>query len=210
MIEDLQADSVRWNEELNRSRNRGSRQPGKFLRPRLGYGMKSDVVAVYEGTYASERRQVTSPNQNPTGYPGGRTRQRDDYDMDDYGRPGPPSARSLFQSMSQDYPQNYSVTSGAFQGPAMTAPLDYVHARGQAESYGQVPRSEHDMYPANAGRGTAPQSAPPGQFAAPQGLQNPAPYQDPRTGQMIYPPSAGGRGFEPSPRHTGATDGRRR
>ena len=172
--------------------------------------MKSDVVAVYEGNYASERRQMTGPNQNPTGYPGGRRGERDEYEMDDYGRPGPPPQRSLFQSMTQDYPQNYAVTSGAFQSAAMTAPLDYVHARGQAESYGQVPRSEFDMYVASAGRGGTSQSANQGQFAAQQGLQSPAPYQDPRTGQMIYPPSSGGRGFEPSPRHTGGTDGRRR
>lgn len=138
-------------------------------------------------------------------------REIDDYDMDDYGRPAPPPQRSLFQSsMPQEYPQNYPVTSGAFQSPPMTAPPDYVLGRGQGGGYGQVPRSEYDMYAVpTAGRGATLQAPNQGQFAPQQGLQGPTPYQDPRTGQMIYPPTAG-RGFEQPSRHTGATDGRRR
>lgn len=131
--------------------------------------------------------------------------------MDDYGRTVAPPPRTLFQSsMPQDYPQNYPVTSGAFQSPPVTAPPEYVLGRGQGGGYGQVPRSEYEMYAAaTAGRGAA---LPPnhGQFATQQGLQGPTPYQDPRTGQMIYPPTPAGRGFDQPSRPTGPADGRRR
>ena len=155
---------------------------------------------------------MTGPSQNLARYPDSQMREQDDYDMR-YTRPGPPPQRALFQSNApQDYPQNYPVTCGAFQNPSMTAPPEYVLTRGgQAEGYGQVPRSEYDIYAApTAGRGTTTQSQNQGQFATQQGLQGPAPYQDPRTGQMIYPPTSAGRGFDQSARHTGSADGRRR
>jgi hypothetical protein len=136
---------------------------------------------------------------------------------DDFRRTAPPSQRTLFPStMTQDYPQNYPVTSGAFQNPSMTAPTEYVLARGPTEGYSQqVPRSEHEMYAAaaaatGAGRGTTLQAPNQGQFASQQGLQRPAPYQDPRTGQMIYPATSAGRGFDQASRQTGSADGRRR
>ncbi len=108
------------------------------------------------------------------------------------------------------YAQSYPVSTGAFQNPTMTAP-EYVLARGQPEGYGQVPRSaaEYEMYAApTGGRGTL-QSPNQGQFASQQGTQ-PAPYQDPRTGQLIYPPTSAGRGFDSPARHPGPADGRRR
>ena len=113
--------------------------------------------------------------------------------------------------MPQDYPQSYPVTTGAFQNPSMTAASEYVLTRGQPEGYGQVPRSEYEMYAAaTAGRGATLQSPNQGQFASQQGLQGPTAYQDPRTGQMIYPPTPAGRGFDQPARHTGPADGRRR
>ena len=140
-------------------------------------------------------------------------RERDDYDMDDYGRAAPPPQRTLFPtSMAPEYQPSYPVTSAPFQNPSMTAPPEYVIARGQTDGYGQVPRSEYEMYAASAaGRGVPLQPPNPGQFASQQGLQGQATYQDPRTGQMIYPPTSAGRGFDqPSARHTNAADGRRR
>lgn len=158
---------------------------------------------------------MTGPSQNPPGYPGQptRIRERDDYDMeDDYRRAAPQSQRTLFPStMTQDYPQNYPVTSGAFQNPSMTAPPEYVLARGPTDSYSQVPRSEYEMHTATgAGRGTTLQAPNQGHFASQQGLQRPAPYQDPRTGQMIFPATSAGRGFDQASRQTNSGDGRRR
>ncbi len=213
MIEDLMADSKRWDEELRHSRNRGVR-PGRYEEHDTALQKISNVFTAYEDTEIHERRQITGPSQNPAGYPGSQTqiRERDDYDMDDYGRPALPSQRPLFQSnMPQDYPQSFPVTSGAFQNPSMTAPPEYVLARGQAPGYGQVPRSEYEMYAAaTAGRGATLQSPNQGQFAPQQGLQGAAPYQDPRTGQMIYPPASAGRGFDQTSRHASSADGRRR
>jgi hypothetical protein len=175
---------------------------------------RSNTSTAYEDTEIHERRQITGPSQNPSVYPGpqSQVRERDDYDMGDYGHPAPPPQRTLFQStMPQDYPQNYPVTSGAFQNPSMTAPPEYVLGRGQAGGYGQVPRSEYEMYAAStAGRGATLQSPNQGQFATQQGMQAPAPYLDPRTGQMISPPFSGGRGFEQPSRHTNSADGRQR
>ena len=176
----------------------------------------SNALAVYEDTDIHEHRQNTGPSQNPPSFPGtqSRVRERDlDYDMDDYARPAPPPQRTLYQStMPQDYAQNYPVSSGAFQNPSMTAASEYVLARGQTDGYGQVPRSaEYDMYAAaTAGRGATLQSPNQGQFASQQGPQGPAAYHDPRTGQLIYPPTSAGRTFDPPARHTGSADGRRR
>jgi hypothetical protein len=152
---------------------------------------------------------MTGPSQ-ATGYPAAQGRTRDDYDMDDIQRQPPPPQRSLFPSnMTQEYQQNYSVATGAFQSPPMAAPPEYMLGRGQPEGYGhgQVPRSEYEIYAAGRGAILSPNQ---GQFATQQGLQGPAPYQDPRTGQMIYPPSSAGRGFDQIARHTGAADARRR
>ncbi|KAF7514407.1 hypothetical protein GJ744_000177 [Endocarpon pusillum] len=194
MIEDLMADSKRWDEELRRSRNRGTRP-------------------AYEDTKIHEHRQMTGPSQNPPGYPGPQRTvrgEREDYDMDDYPRPTPPPQRILYQgTMPQDYPQNYPVTTSAYQNPSMTA--EYMLSRGQPEGHNQVPRSEYDMYPsATAGRGATLQSPNQGQFASQQGLQGPTAYQDPRTGQTIYPPTPAGRGLDQFARHAGSADNRRR
>lgn len=132
--------------------------------------------------------------------------------MDDYSRQPPPQ-RSLFpSSIPQDYPQNYPVTNATFQGAPMTAPPDYIIGRGPAPGYGQVqvPRSQYDYNVVTAGRGETLQSPNQGQFASQAGMQGPAPYQDPRTGQIIYPPTSAGRGFDQPPRHTNSADGRRR
>jgi hypothetical protein len=177
----------------------------------------SNLLTAYEDTEIHERRQLTGPSQGASGYPGsqGRLRDpRDDYDMDDYGRAAPPPPRTLFpSSMASEYPQNYPVTSNAFQNSSMTAPPEYVLARGPPEGFGQVPRSEYEMYAAAAaaaGRGATLQSPNQGQFASQQGLQSSAPYLDPRTGQMIYPPAPAGRGFDHTSRHPNSADGRRR
>ncbi|ERF70067.1 hypothetical protein EPUS_00254 [Endocarpon pusillum Z07020] len=194
MIEDLMADSKRWDEELRRSRTRG-------------------IKPAYEDTKIHEHRQITGPSQNPPGYPGpqSRVREREDYDMDDYPRPNPSSQRTLYQgTMPQDYPQNYPVTTSGFQSPSMTAASEYMITRGPAEGYNQVPRSEYDYPGATAGRGATLQSTNQVQFASQQGLQGPPAYQDPRTGQMVYPPTPAGRGLDQFARHTGPADNRRR
>jgi hypothetical protein len=212
MIRDLMADSKRWDEEVRRSRNRGTRQPGRQGDLGVNITEISNGFAAYEDTEIHERRQITGPTGNPAGYPAPppRMRERDDYDMmDEYGRQPPPSQRTFLQgNMQPDYMQNYPVTSGPFQTTSVTAPPEYVLARGQAEGFGQVPRSQYEMYSAGAaGRGVTLQSPNQGQFASQQGMQSPPPYMDPRTGQMVYPPA--GRGFDPAARHPGSTDRRR-
>lgn len=159
---------------------------------------------------------MTGPTQISPGYIAPQTRERDDYPMEeDYRRQGPPPQRPLFSTtMATDYPPNYPMTCGPFQTPATTATADYMISptRGQSAAYSQVPRSaEYDMYGApTAGRGTTLQSPNQGQFASQQGFQAPVPYQDPRTGQMIYPSATAGRGFDQPSRHTNPADGRRR
>jgi hypothetical protein len=210
MIEDLKADSKRWDEELRRSRNRGPR-PGSYDTQDTAQEEMSNAFTAYEDTMIHERRQISGPSQNISGYTGyqGRLRERDDHDMDDYARPGPAPPRTLFPvTLPLDYPPHYPVTSGAYQNPPMTAAPDYVLGRGQTDAYGQVPRSQYEMYA--AGRGATLQPTTQGPFATQQGLQSAAPYQDPRTGQIIYPSTSAGRGgYDQLARHTGAADGRR-
>jgi hypothetical protein len=211
MIKDLKADSKRWDEELRRNQRRGFR-PGIYNGYDVALEKRPNSVPAYADTEIHERRQITGPTQTQPAYSGsqGRRRERDEYDVDDYGRPIAPQQRSLFQSsMTQDYPSNYPATTGGFQNPSMVAPSDYVLARGQAADYGQVPRSEYDMYAAaNPGRGAPIQAPPQGQFAGQQSMPSAAPYRDPRTGQMIYPTAAAGRSYEQPPRHTSSADGR--
>lgn len=193
MIEDLIVDTKRWDEEVSRSRRTRGARP------------------VYEQTDIRDRRHNTDPTQASPGYSGPHTSMHDPDDfMDDYPRSVPAPSRSLFTtSMAQDYLPSYPMTTSPFQNPSMTAPQDYMVARGPTDIYNQVPRTGHEFYPPGAaGRGTLLQPNP-GQFAPQQGLPGTAPYQDPRTGQMIYPPTAG-RGFEQPSRNTNPTEGRRR
>jgi hypothetical protein len=154
-----------------------------------------------------DRRQPPGPSPNISqypSYPSRGARVPDDHDMDDYSRPQPP--RTLFPvTHPQDYLPHYPVTTGAFSNLPMAAP-EYGLGRGRVDPY-SVPRSEYDMYA--AGRGATIQSPNQGQFAAQQGIPSAAPYQDPRTGQIIYPPTSAGRGYDQLARHPGAADGRR-
>lgn len=191
MIEDLKADSSRWDEEVRRWDEEVRRNRVRGVRP------------AYGDTAMHERPQVTNPNQNAPVYTTGRTS-----DYDEYGRAGPPPPRTLFpSSMTPEY-QNYPVTSSALSPTSMTATPGYVLGRGQAEGYSsQIPRSEYESYPPTAGRGATLQPPNQGQFAAQQGSQGSGSYQDPRTGQIVYPSATTGRGFDPSGRYA---DGRRR
>ena len=216
MIEDLMADSKRWDEELRRSRSRGTR-PGSHEDRAVNFRRRSNHLPVYEDTEIHERRQLTGPSHSTSAFSATQPRTRDgreDY-VDEYGRPHPPLQRTVYpSSMAPDYPQSYPVTSGSFQNPPIGAQSDYILSRGLPEGYGQVPRSsEYEMYAAagpTAGRGATLQSPNQGQFASQQGLHGSGPYQDPRTGQIIYPPAPAGRGFDHSSRHTNSADGRRR
>lgn len=148
----------------------------------------SNISAVYEETDIHEHRQITGPT---SGYPGiqPQSREPDDYDMDDYNRQAQ-SQRSLFPvTIPPDYTQSYPATSAAFPSAPMTAPQDYMIGRGPAPGYGsvQVPRSHYEYNAVAPGRSESLQSPNQGQFASQAGMQAPGPYQDPRTGQIIYP-----------------------
>lgn len=228
MVEDLKADSKRWDDELRRTRPRDPR-PGNH-NDQSRYQIKSDLLfAVYADNESYNRRQTTGLSSNTSGFPPpSRNRDREDHDMDDYGRSALPSQRSHFPtSMSPDY-TSYPVTSGPFSPPPMTAQPEYILARGQPDAYGRMPPESYgrgvqsDVYgqiprslefePAYhpVGRGVPTQLPNPGPFAGQQGLQPHGGY-DSRTGPIGYPSAPAGRGFDQGPaRHPNPGDGRRR
>jgi hypothetical protein len=144
-----------------------------------------------------DRRQPPGPSPNIPMYPPYPSRERPrEEEMEDFARPGPARPGTLFPNQP-DYPQ-YPVTSGAFPNLPMAPAVDYGLGRGRGDPF-SVPRSEYESHP--AGRSATIQSLNQGQYPGQPGITSPTPYQDPRTGQIIYPPTSGGRGY-------GAADGR--
>jgi hypothetical protein len=120
--------------------------------------------------------------------------------------------RTLFpQTAPQAYGPPYPGQNSGFVGSPGAA-SEYVLARGQVPDYGQVPRSGYGTYPTPTvgGRGGSLQSINPDQYTTQPMYHGQAPYQDPRTGQIIYPQTTAGGAFDPSVRPTNPADGRRR